>query len=184
MFFEEKSILLLSVKFFNYEILIKDELERLGAKVDSIIPFSEEYINKGARTLTDGSRGYLDYDYNWLGWYGDDMEVVIDLGKIIKINSVNASFLEDQRHWAFPPAMVNYSFSLDGENFSGSHELKSKHDLYEEYIKSVVDYPYNLAEPIKARYVKVKAKNLKQLPQWRYYKNKKAWLFADEIMIK
>jgi len=34
MFFEEKSILLLSVKFFNYEILIKDELERLGAKVD------------------------------------------------------------------------------------------------------------------------------------------------------
>ena len=95
-----------------------------------------------------------------------------------------ASFLEDQRHWAFPPAKVNYSFSLDGENFAAQHSINSKYDLYEQYEKSVIDYEYNLTMPIKTRYVKVKAQNLKQLPQWRYYKNKKAWLFADEIMIK
>jgi hypothetical protein len=156
----------------------------LGAKVIPIIPVSEEYPNKGAKTLTDGSRGYLDFQYNWLGWYGDDMEVIIDLGKIIEINSVTTSFLEDQRHWSFPPAKVNYSFSLDGENFAAQHSINSKHDLYEQYEKSVIDYEYNLTMPIKTRYVKVKAQNLKQLPQWRYYKNKKAWLFADEIMIK
>lgn len=33
-FFENKSILILSVKFFNYENLIKDELSLMGAKVD------------------------------------------------------------------------------------------------------------------------------------------------------
>jgi hypothetical protein len=33
-FFDNKSILILSVKFFNYENLIKDELSLMGAKVD------------------------------------------------------------------------------------------------------------------------------------------------------
>lgn len=161
----------------------KDHLA-LGAKVISIIPYSDEYPNKGSRTLTDGSRGYLDLQYNWLGWYGDDMEVVIDLGKIIEINTVTVSFLEDQRHWAFPPSQVNYSFSLNGDDFSNEYSINAKHELYEDYIKKVADYTYNLTAPLQTRYVKVKAKNLKQLPRWRYYRNRKAWLFADEIMIK
>ncbi|RZL50571.1 MAG: DUF4838 domain-containing protein [Pedobacter sp.] len=161
----------------------KDHLA-LNAQVNVINPFSEEFINKGARTLTDGSRGYLDYQYNWLGWYGNDMEIVVDLGSETEIKLVSASFLEDQRHWAFPPTAVTYSFSADGIQFFNNEMVNAKNELYENYTKSVVNYDCVLKNPIKFRYIKVKAKNLTQLPPWRFYKNRKAWLFADEIMVR
>ena len=160
----------------------KDHLG-LKAKVIVIEPFSDEYPNKEAGTLTDGSRGYLDYQYNWLGWYGTNMEVVVDLQKEININQVITSFLEDQRHMAFLPSTVSYTFSLDGEHFSEDNLVNSANLLFENYDQRIQDYTLNLTLPLKARYVKVKAKNLKKLPPWRYHKYRKAWLFADEIII-
>ncbi|WP_169306806.1 DUF4838 domain-containing protein [Pedobacter polaris] len=155
----------------------------IGAKVIAITPFSDDYFNKGAPTLTDGSRGYLDFQYNWLGWYGKDLVVVVDLGKETAVNQVSISFLEDQRHWAFLPAAVSFSFSTDNINFVSQQKIAAPFGLYENYAQSVQDYIAKLNSPLTARYIKVKASNLRQLPQWRYYKNKQAWLFADEIMV-
>jgi hypothetical protein len=161
----------------------KDHLG-LNAKVIIVEPFSDEYQNKGAATLTDGSRGYLDYAYNWLGWYGKEMDVIIDLQREMEINQVSISFLEDQRHWAFLPVGVTYTFSSDGAYFTGAKTIAAPHPLYENYERGIQDYTLNLPSPQKARYIKVSAKNLTKLPSWRYYKHKKAWLFADEIMIR
>ena len=155
-----------------------------GSKVTPIIPFSEDYPNKGAATLTDGSRGYLDFQYNWLGWYGKDMEVVVDLGREMPINQVSINFLEDQRHLVFLPATVSFSFSTDNSTFKANQNVLAKAAIYENLEQSVQDYTTSLNSSIMARYIKVKAKNLRQLPPWRFYKNKQAWLFADEIMVK
>ncbi len=46
--------------------------EGIGSKVTPVIPFSNEYPGKGARGLTDGSRGYNNLQYNYVGWYGVD----------------------------------------------------------------------------------------------------------------
>ena len=153
------------------------------ATVIAHAPFSEEYVNKGTATLTDGSRGYLDFQYNWLGWYGNDLEVVVDLGKETAVNDVMISFLEDQRHWVFLPSTVSFSFSTDHINFVLPQQIKSPFSLYENYEQSVQDYQVKLKSTVKARYIKVRAQNLRQLPPWRYYNNKQAWLFADEIMV-
>ncbi len=156
----------------------------LHAKVIAVEPFSDEYPNRGAATLTDGSRGYLDHHYNWLGWYGNDLEVIVDLQKIQEINQAITSFLEDQRHLGFVPSSVTYSFSSDGKQYSEGNSVKAANQLYENYDKTIQNYTLNLPAPIKARYVKVKAKNLEKLPPWRYYKHRKPWLFIDEIIIR
>jgi hypothetical protein len=155
----------------------------INAPLKALIPFSEEYPNKGIKTLVDGSRGYSDYQYNWLGWYGSNMEVVIDLEKETRINQVSAGFLEDQRHWAFLPVEIQYSYSLDGENFSLIETLKSP-AVYENYEISTKDYTIDLPPGFKSRYIKVKAINLVTPPPWRYYHGRKTWVFADEIMIR
>ena len=155
----------------------------LNAEVKAIIPYSDEYPNKGIRTLTDGSRGYLDYQYNWLGWYGTDMEVVVDLGMERPVSQISTGFLEDQRHWAFLPLNVYYSFSLDGKAFTDFHLVQGD-PLYENYDKSVKEYSFELPANFKSRFVKVRAKSMITPPQWRYYQGRKTWLFADEIMIR
>ena len=155
----------------------------LNAEVKAIIPFSDEYPNKGIRTLTDGSRGYLDYQYNWLGWYGTDMEVIVDLGIERPINQVSTGFLEDQRHWAFLPLNVNFSFSLDGEVYTDL-SLVQGDPLYEHYDKLIKEYSLELPRNFKSRFVKVRAKNMITPPQWRNFKGRKTWLFADEIVIR
>lgn len=160
----------------------KDHLA-INAKLKAITPFSEEYHNKGVKTLVDGSRGYSDYQYNWLGWYGSDMEVVIDLEKITTINQVSTGFLEDQRHWVFLPTEVSYSFSIDGQHFSSPETVKGT-ALYENYVISTKDYTVDLPAGFESRYIKVKAVNLVTPPAWRYYRGKQTWVFADEIMIR
>jgi hypothetical protein len=154
----------------------------IHAPLKALIPFSEEYQNKGIKTLVDGSRGYADYQYNWLGWYGTNMEVVIDLEKETPINQVSTGFLEDQRHWAFLPTMVTYSFSPDGENYTSMEAIQGPL-LYENYDIATKDYTLDLPTGFKSRYIKVKAVNMVTPPAWRYYSGRKTWIFADEIMI-
>jgi hypothetical protein len=159
----------------------KDHLA-IGATVIPLKPYSPEYPNKGPHTLTDGSRGYSDFQYNWLGWYGGDMEIVVDMGKGVAINEINISFLEDQRHWAFLPAEVTIALSDDGKIFNKVGAITNKYPD-ENYEVSVKDYKLTLKQTATARYIKVTATNLKALPLWRYVKGKRAWLFADEIMV-
>lgn len=168
-----------------------DGIFQAGPKIHSankstvipVIPHSLEYPNKGVRTLTDGSRGYSDFSYNWLGWYGDNLEVIVDLGTKLSIKELSVSFLEDQRHWAFLPSKVEFEISIDGKTYESLTPIAGP--LLEEiYQVSIQDYTAKLPGSRKARYIKVKAKNLETLPPWRYYKNRKGWLFADEIMVK
>lgn len=154
----------------------------IGAEIKPLIPFSPEYPGKGARGLTDGSRGYNNFQYNYVGWYGTDMEVVIDLGEIMEVGKVSAGFLEDQRHWAFLPVNLNVEISVDNASFhnAGRLELASPE---ENYAKETHRFTVSFAKQAKARYIKFKAKNLDQLPRWRAFPNRKSWLFCDEIAV-
>ena len=51
------------------------------------------------------------------------MEVVVDLEKTEKINTVICGFLESHRSWIFLPKGVKISFSSDGETFINAREI-------------------------------------------------------------
>jgi len=156
--------------------------EAINCDVKSVIPFSSEYPGKGIRTLTDGSRGYDNFQYNYLGWHGTDMEVILDLGMIKDISSLSAGFLEDQRHWAFLPVNIAVELSTDNATYyqSGSLELAGPE---ENYNSETQRFTINFGKKLAARYIKFKASNLKELPAWRDLPNRKSWLFCDEIAV-
>ncbi|MES2830241.1 MAG: DUF4838 domain-containing protein [Bacteroidota bacterium] len=153
----------------------------LNKPVRIVIPNNADYPAKGARTLTDGSMGYNNFQYNYLGWYGDNMEVVIDLVSPQTISQVTAGFLEDQRHWSFLPEQVEVLISLDDKSYVSAGVVTTP-KLFENYEKETrrIEIPINGKV---ARYVKLKAVNLKKLPEWRDLPNRKSWIFCDEVSV-
>lgn len=143
----------------------------------------DEFIGKGARTLVDGTAGNNDFQYNWLGWAGNNMEVVIDLQAIINVSKVEISFLENHRHNMFIPLEVKIEVSKDGEDYKEAAFISNPPPV-ENSIPSIKAIIFKLNKRTDARYIKVSAINQKELPQWRKRKNRKPWILTDEIIIK
>lgn len=145
--------------------------------------YSELYPGTGSSPLTDGLRASLNFnDGFWQGFYGKNMDVVVELGEEMVISSISSAFLLDQKRWIFIPDKVNYYFSLDGENF---HLIAgTTHKIPLDDNRSLTnDFTIKLKQPIKARSIRVEAVNIGQCPDWHPGKGKKAWIFADEILI-
>ena len=110
--------------------------------------------------------------------------VVVDLGNEKTIRHIEAGFLSDQGPWIFYPTEVTYSTSIDGESFNLAKTIKFPK------ASSKTGPEVNRAEadisPRKARYIKVVAKTLGEIPEWHigHAYNGKSWIFMDEISIK
>ena len=110
-----------------------------------------------------------------------DLEAVVDLGEIRRIKTITVGFLSDQEHWIFPPAAVEYSLGSTRENMRTVFAKKL------DTVKTTQAKIENVSAQMKsarARYVRVKAKNIGLCPAWHPGAGRKAWLFVDEIMVK
>jgi hypothetical protein len=154
----------------------------LHKSVSLLTASSPKYEAGGAGALTDGIRGIDDYHFNWLGFEGNDMEAVIDLGEEKTISAISADFLQDNRAWIFLPQWFFVSVSTDNENYSniGSARNTTSDRKAGSFIRSFSVK----AESVQARYIKVKAQSLKTCPSWHIGSGKNAWIFVDEIVIK
>lgn len=145
--------------------------------------WSDKYPGGGDQGLTDCRRGSLSYrDGSWMGFEGDDLEAVIDLGSITAVSTVSLGCLESQNSWIFLPQRVEVLLSEKGGNFhpSGSMIHQASRKQAEPRKKTFsVEFPGT-----GARYVMVRAKNLSRCPEWHPGKEKKSWLFVDEIMVE
>jgi arylsulfatase A-like enzyme len=144
-------------------------------------PPSTKYSAQGEKTLVDGKRGSLDYsDGLWLGFEGEDMEAVIDLGTMKKIRNVTCGFLRFQVSWIFLPQSIEIAFSKDNHEF---RVVKHWHENNAKNVASLVkDYSADQKSE-SARFVRIRAKNRGQCPSWHVGFGGKAWIFIDEIMI-
>ncbi|WP_411274865.1 DUF4838 domain-containing protein [Daejeonella sp.] len=141
----------------------------------------DDFKGKGEGTLVDGATGSPDGSYNWLGWYGKDLKVQIDLEEEVKISTVKMSFLENHRYYSFKPLSVKIEWSIDGINFQDAAELKlPAPDPERQTSSDAVEIRF---PETSARYVKVTAYNQLALPAWRARKDRKPWLITDEIQI-
>jgi hypothetical protein len=152
-----------------------------GAPVHLLYPFVEDFPAKGKATLTDGMLGFNDFSYNWLCFYGNDMVATIDAGKLIEVQSTSLRFLNDQRHWIFPPTIIIVELSSDGHNFKewGRHDLPQ---LLEQQEVSVVPITLTGVKQ-KAQFIRVRAVCPNALPSWRSHATKKPMIACDEIFV-
>lgn len=143
---------------------------------------SKKYHNGDKAALTNGLKGIEDYHMNWLGFEAASMEAIIDLEKVQDISSIHVDFLQDVMAWVWLPQKVTFFVSEDGKSFQKVKEIVNTVSLKKG--KTFI-HPFAAEfEPVPGRYVKVFAENLKTCPRWHKGAGGKAWIFADEVIVK
>jgi hypothetical protein len=145
-------------------------------------PASEKYPVGGPEALVDGRYGLNDYHFNWLGFEGNDLEAVIDLGQLRPVNEVFTTFLQFNQAWIFLPTDAAFSVSKDGKNFSDPVSVPAA-DLPQKTGSFMQEYRAIFGGE-SVRYVKVRANSLKVCPPWHGGHGQPCWIFCDEIVVK
>ncbi|MCX6304927.1 MAG: family 20 glycosylhydrolase [Bacteroidetes bacterium] len=155
----------------------------IGKPVKYLTSYSDRYPAAGNIALTDGLRGSVNHrDGLWQGYLGNDLDLIIDLGREIPVNSVQANFLQNQRSWIFLPVVVEYSLSSDGKKYHSFNEVLTSISPKEDQV-FIQPFNFQFMANSKARYIRVKAKNLGKCPSWHEGAGEPCWLFADEIVV-
>jgi len=146
-------------------------------------PFSPKYASTGLATLNNKVRGSNNYsDGKWMGFEGDDLEAIIDLGSDRTISRVELGCLQNQNAWIFFPLDITILASKDGESFYKLANRKSD-SLHKDdaVIKKNFTIQFKTTE---TRFLKIVAKNTGICPDWHRGAGGKAWLFVDEIIVE
>ncbi|MBR1834104.1 MAG: DUF4838 domain-containing protein [Bacteroidales bacterium] len=141
-----------------------------------------QYFAGGAQGLTDGRSGILDYRHSWLGFYGDTLDAVVDLGSRKTIHEIRLDFFYFPLSWIFLPQTVNFYVSNDGKRW---HLVGTQHP--DDPARLAVPEIKTIATPTfrrRARYVRVEAIPLPTIPSWHRATGNNPWLFTDEIIVK
>ncbi len=146
-------------------------------------PFNERYNGGGAMGLTDGRLGTTNFQNGeWQGFEGTDMETVIDLTKPTVIKNLSIGFLNNPDKWIFLPREVVFSVSEDGKIFKRVADIVN--DIPTDNTTLMVKRFGSNVDVAPARYLKILAKNIGICPPWHKGAGGKAWIFADEVIIK
>lgn len=155
-----------------------------GKKAKYNSEYSRNYKSKHKRTLVNGIIGSLNYrDGFWQGFRGNDIDVVIDLGKKEKINHIKTNFLKDIGAWIFLPTEVEIYISNNGKKFT-KLETNYNGDNSADGIIKIESASVDMPKTVRARYVKVVAKSMGKCPEGHPGEGSDAWLFIDEVIVK
>jgi hypothetical protein len=143
----------------------------------------KKYADENPRTLTDGALGGSSFYSNWLGFEGNNMEVIIDLETPQKISTISTAFLQVTNHVVFFPTLVTYFGSTDGIIFKELGRIENRRPLNKKSKINDIQYFDIQISGTEVRYVKVKASNLNKAPFWHHAARLPAWVFADEVII-
>ncbi len=154
----------------------------VGKKIRYMTKWSERYPAGGETALIDGLRGSKNHhDGLWQGYSGNDLDVIIDLGKVIPVTSVMTTMLQNQKAWIFLPKYVEYSLSSDGEKWHSVNRVLNTASPKEE---EAFIQPFTQGFPsTPARYLRVTAKSYGTCPAWHEGAGQACWIFADEIAV-
>ncbi|MEO9021533.1 MAG: GH92 family glycosyl hydrolase [Ginsengibacter sp.] len=153
--------------------------------VISTTPVEQQYDGGGKDALVDEIKGTPNWRMgnHWQGFQINDMQVVIDLGKVKNISKVAAGFLQDSRAWIIMPREVTVETSLDGKTFTQVYSGKDFLPIKDFKVqRKEVDAEFT---PVAAQYVRVKAVQYGKLPSWfEEGGGGDSHIFCDEVSVK
>ncbi|WP_439504270.1 glycoside hydrolase family 20 protein [Sediminibacterium sp.] len=154
----------------------------IGKKVNYTNPISRYYMADGPNSLTDGIKGTTAINQFWHGISAKDLIAVIDLEEEKNIQLLSLGCLQNYNDWIMMPEWVKFEVSLDGVHFT---EIKTVANTVSTSDKAAQIKNFTTSfTSMKARYVKVTAKVLDQLPKGHSGEGKPAWIFADEFIVE
>jgi len=139
----------------------------------------KRYSVGGAFSLVDGVTGRLPWSgRDWLGFLGEDLNATIELKESTAISKVTVDVLNAVQNWIHLPKEIEVLISNDGIKYESVKKVDWN------FIK---DYERNVVltfDKVKAKYVKVIARNFGKIPPGNPGEGTDAWLFVDEISIE
>jgi len=153
----------------------------LNKNIKLFSKYDHGYSGGGDTALIDGIVGGSDYKSLWQGYRKKDLNVVIDLGNETSVSSIGIGFLQSILHSILLPSQVSFAISNDGQDYSlvGEQSYQTREGI-EDYQQKrfAVKFPKQTA-----RYIRVQAKNLSELPKWHIRPGQETFIFADEIIV-
>lgn len=141
-----------------------------------------QYTAGGADALVDGLIGDVEWRKGrWQGYQGTDLEVIIDLGKKQRINTLKASFLQDYKAWIVFPTEVTFFTSSDGERYKEAFHTGQVIPADEEHHQRIS--LGGESDVTKARYIKLYVKNYGRLQPPHPGAGGDSYIFIDEIEV-
>ncbi|RBL87965.1 glycoside hydrolase family 20 protein [Chitinophaga flava] len=151
-------------------VLAVDDHLALGKKVIYNRPYNEKYAAQKEATLVNGYRGSLTYgDGQWQGFLGD-MDVTVDLEKVISLHNLSINFMQLTGPGVYIPAWVEVQLSDDGKNFRTVQQVNNDVPVSLSTL-AFKDFKFDLKDQ-QARYIRVHARN-----------EQRGFMFADEIIV-
>ena len=162
----------------------------IGKNIKYNNDYNQWYTAGGDSGLVDGKVGSLDFrDGNWQGFWGNDAEILLDLGEIdlmnekSKISEIEINFYQYNNSWIFFPSKVEFFISQDGKHFENIPTMANENIDPEKRGKHIETFRTGF-ERSHIRYIKVKATNIGKVPDWHEAAGSDAWIFMDEIIVK
>lgn len=165
--------------------ITKDEISFSKSSMKPITmlqPINKQYEFTGATVLVDGMTGNMNYKTGrWIAFYTNDLEAVIDLKEATEISSMTLHTCVEKGDWIFDTRGITVSVSDDNQTFK---EVASEaYPAMKESDPNQI-YTHELKfDPVKTRYVKVKALSEQCIPSWHGGKGNPGFLFVDEIIL-
>ncbi len=164
--------------FFEQQIIMH---KAVGKQIELSVAPSEVYSGSGAAGLINGIQGSEKRygDKEWLGFWGDDLKVIIDLGDIQEVKSISTRFYHAPGQWIYSPEEVQIKLTndLEDENEMGSSQLFIPED------KNIIKV-HQIFTGFKGRFIVISIKNYGLIPDGAQGAGHKAWLFIDEIFVE
>lgn len=146
--------------------------------------YSKWYTAGGDYGLVDGLTGTINFrDGHWQGFSGQDVEVQLDLETKKKIHQISANFYQYNNAWIFLPTTIEIYGSKDGQKWKQIGDIEPDIKA-EERGKHIFNASIALKKKKAFRYIRLVAKNIKNVPDWHEAAGSEAWIFMDEIIVK
>jgi hypothetical protein len=153
-----------------------------GKTITSLTTYSPLYEVGGEKSLTDGLFGGQHFRLNWLGYQGNDMQLIIDLERNETVHKIETNFFSDLVSWIFVPKEVIIESSLNGKDFTTVYR-----QIIPEPVKNHGQQAFHFSfefPETPARFLRFSAISQKTCPDWHRGSGQPAWLFVDELVVQ
>lgn len=181
---EIKASVVLNETSYGREHLANIQFHKgIQGKVTLNVPPHKAYSAGGKEALINGISGNSKRygDKEWLGFWGDDLEIVITLPKATKISKVTTRFYDANGQWIYAPPTASLSLQLeDGRLVSTLSRVVPSED---ENI-AIVDLIVSDDPEVVTKKMTLTIPNYGTIPKGSQGEGHKAWTFIDEIVIE
>lgn len=149
-------------------------------KVSATIPAATQYSSGDLAFLSNGVKGSNDYNVNWIGWFGQNTELVLDLEQSVKARTIEIGTLWNGKSWILHPKSIECFVSNDGQHYELIGTVSTTDD--QKSAELIRNHSFTTDQPF--RFVKFAIDGVEQLPDWHASAGQPAWFFVDEIVVR